>query len=174
MAFLFVSISLFANGQGISAINIANIYTSQIGVREATGRNDGKTVETYLASVNRVKGDAWCAAFVHWTLQQAGINNIPKSGWSPAWFPADKTVYKPSAGKTITPQKADVFGIYFNSMKRIAHVGFIDQWIEGQNTCITVEGNTNDAGSREGDGVYKKRRLKKQIYAASRWVNNCN
>ena len=35
---------------------------------------------------------------------------------------------------------------------------------------ITVEGNTSEAGSREGDGVYRKRRAKRTIYKASRWV----
>lgn len=42
-------------------------------------------------------------------------------------------------------------------------------WSEG-NFTITVEGNTNEAGSREGDGVYRKRRLKNQIYKISRWI----
>ena len=56
----------------------------------------------------------------------------------------------------LIPRSGDVFGLYFPDKKRIAHVGFVDQWLG--DWLITVEGNTNDPGSREGDGVYRKRR----------------
>lgn len=39
----------------------------------------------------------------------------------------------------------DVFGIYFTSKNRIAHVGFIDE--VKANHYVTLEGNTNDAGN---------------------------
>lgn len=67
------------------------------------------------------------------------------------------------------PQSGDVFGIYFPEQARIAHVGFIDQW-DG-NWLITVEGNTNYSGSREGDGVYRKRRLLSSIYKVARYIS---
>lgn len=68
----------------------------------------------------------------------------------------------------LLPQKGDVFGIYFNNVKRIAHAGFVDEW--GDKYVITVEGNTNEAGSREGDGVYRKRRPISSIYQVARWL----
>ena len=147
-------------------------YTREIGVREASGHNDGSRVEDYLASCGRQKGDAWCAAFVTWVFKQAGVE-AAVSAWSPAWFPEKNTVYARGRANNIMPQRADVFGIYFSAQGRIAHVGFVDRWEEGENSfTLTVEGNTNDAGSREGDGVYRKRRLKSQIYKVSRWVND--
>lgn len=60
-----------------------------------------------------------------------------------------------------------MFGIWFQKLGRIAHVGFIHEW--GCEWVVTVEGNTNDAGSREGDGVYMKRRINRQIYKVARW-----
>ncbi|MDP3467054.1 MAG: hypothetical protein Q8S11_01890 [Daejeonella sp.] len=66
------------------------------------------------------------------------------------------------------PTIGDVFGIYFSDKKRIAHVGFIDQW-DGT-WLITVEGNTNVSGGREGDGVYRKRRPVKSIYQVARYI----
>ncbi len=142
---------------------------SQIGVRELTGNNDGLMVETFLRSVHLNKGNAWCAAFISWVYQQCEIVN-PKSGWCPNWFPVDKVIYKISQPpiNQETPQAGDVFGIYFSNKKRIAHVGLIIEWTDKY--AVTVEGNTNDAGSREGDGVYKKKRLKRQIYAVSSWI----
>jgi hypothetical protein len=151
-----------------NAYSVREIYTREIGIKEETGRNDGARIEEYLAACGRKKGDAWCAAFVTWTFKQAGITAVV-SGWSPSWFPTANVVYTRGAKANRAPEPADVFGIYFAELKRIAHVGFIDEWNAGS-FCITVEGNTNDSGSREGDGVYRKRRLKTQIYKISRWV----
>lgn len=152
---------------------IQRTYNSQIGVYEATGKNDGPQVEEYLSSVGRKKGDAWCAAFVHWVLSRCDVNDIPFSGWSPSWF-TKNVIYKRGGKSNQTPQTGDVFGLYFLNLKRVAHVGFIDRWTDGSDYCITVEGNTSDANTgnatREGGGVYKKRRLKRQIYIVSRWV----
>jgi hypothetical protein len=142
-------------------------YNRQLGVREATGKNDGKSVEVYLNYVKLSKGNPWCAAFVCWTLGVNGIEN-PRSGYSPVLFPKAKVIYQLNIDKNGSPQKADVFGIWFANKNRIAHVGFVDVW--GPQYVITVEGNTNEAGSREGDGVYRKRRLTRQIYAVSSFI----
>ncbi|MES3016403.1 MAG: hypothetical protein V4721_01435 [Bacteroidota bacterium] len=71
--------------------------------------------------------------------------------------------------KALHPQPADIFGLYFPEKKRIAHVGFVDEWKEPW--VVTVEGNTNAAGSRDGDGVYRKRRLVRTMYQVARYVN---
>ncbi len=67
-----------------------------------------------------------------------------------------------------TPGTGDIFAIFFPDKNRIAHVGFIDQW--QTDWVITVEGNTNTEGSREGDGVYRKRRPVKSIYQVARYI----
>ena len=147
---------------------VADIYRSQIGVRELTGHNDGKMVEAYLASCHLSKGNPWCAAFVTWSYKQAGVKTVV-SGYAPNWFPKQNVVYSRQSKNNSIPGTSDVFGIWFANKKRIAHVGFIDEWLPGS-FAVTVEGNTNEAGSREGDGVYRKRRLKSQIYKVSRWI----
>jgi len=153
---------------GQNAQSVAAIYIAEIGVRELTGKNDGIRVEEYLAAAGRKKGDAWCAAFVTWVFKKAEVKAVV-SGWSPDWFPAKSAIYTRGEKSNRMPYMADVFGIYFQELGRIAHCGFVDVWEEG-NFCITVEGNTNDTGSSEGDGVYRKRRLKSQIYKVSRWL----
>lgn len=142
-----------------------------IGVREEGGANAGKMVERFLATTGLGKGYPWCAAFVATILTECQVPN-PKSAWSPAYFPTSKVIYirgsKQVHLKVNTPVKGDVFGLYFPSKGRIAHVGFIDEWTASK--VITIEGNTNEAGSREGDGVYRKRRLTRQIYQVARWT----
>ena len=68
----------------------------------------------------------------------------------------------------LIPTTGDIFGLFFPEKGRIAHVGFIDEWKDPW--VITVEGNTNVLGSREGDGVYRKRRLVRSVYKVARYV----
>jgi|SRR5690606_7264171 len=153
---------------------LQSIYTNEIGVREKTNKNDGERIGEYLAYTGLSQGYAWCAAFLSWSFKEAGFKE-PKTAWSPSLFPAKRIIWKRSGGlvkrdgKVTKPSRGDVFGIYYNSYKRIAHAGFVDEW--GDKYAITVEGNTNDGGSREGDGVYRKRRPISSIYQIANWVS---
>lgn len=138
---------------------LVRIAREEIGVREQTGHNDGERVESYLATVGLESGQPWCAAFVSWVFEQEGYAQ-PRTGWSPALFNAKVN--------TRAIQSGNVFGIWFPNLKRIAHVGLVEKR-EG-NWLINIEGNTNVMGSREGDGVYRKRRLVKYIYAFADWL----
>src|SRR5690554_619440 len=143
------------------------IYSSQVGVREATGANDGPEVEAYLATTNLDAGYAWCGSFISWVFEQAGFAQ-PNTPWTPALFPNRCTIW-PNQGKT--PQPSDVFGLYIAHLKRIGHAGFVEDW--GEHFVVTVEGNTNPAGNHDGDGVYRRRRRTKTIYRVADWVA-CN
>ncbi len=170
MLFLAFALTGFAKTD-LKRVQLDSTLASQVGVRELTGQNDGVEVEMYLASVQLSEGYPWCGAFMAWGYDQQSLRR-PKSGaWAPAWFPTSKLIYK--KGKSLNgkpPQQSDVMGIYFASKKRIAHVGHIHRWPPDQDYAITIEGNTNGAGSREGDGVYKKRRLKRHLYVAD-WIS---
>ena len=85
--------------------------------------------------------------------------------WQPAKSQRQPTISNP---KFLVPTTGDVFGLYFPEKRRIAHTGFIDQW-DGT-WLISVEGNTNVSGSREGDGVYRKRRLVRSVYKVARYI----
>ncbi|WP_241507313.1 CHAP domain-containing protein [Aquimarina sediminis] len=123
----------------------------------------------YLASVDLKPGHAYCAAFVSWCYQNAGVV-APESGWVPSYALKRKRIYHRGKYQLKTPQKSDVFMIWYHSLNRPAHIGFVDQW--GSTWIVTVEGNTNDNGSRDGNGVYRKRRLTKQIWAVSDFVSS--
>ena len=135
------------------------IASQEIGVIEATGNNDGERVSAYLASVHLKKGQPWCAAFVSWVFMQGGYS-LPRTAWSPDLFTARVKT------KQILP--ANVMGIWFPKLNRIAHVGLEER--QQGNWLILIEGNTNVAGSREGDGVYRKRRLVKSIATHADWL----
>jgi hypothetical protein len=147
---------------------VVRIAESQLSVREASGNNDGAQVQAFLATTGLKGNYPWCAAFLSWTFIQADIK-APRSAYSPDWFRTN-VVYRQHK-PTITPfksQPAQVFGLYFESKKRVAHVGMIVS--ETRLSYATIEGNTNAQGSREGDGVYRKIRNKRTIYIISDYI----
>lgn len=139
--------------------NLIKVASQEVGVRERTGDNDGKRVEEYLAAVHLKRGNPYCAAFISWVYMQEGFAR-PSSGWSPDLVPVHRLC------STALP--ANIFGIYFPELGRVAHVGMIEtvqhDWL------VTIEANTNVAGSREGEGVYRKRRHLKTIYRMADWI----
>lgn len=147
-----------------SRTRIIRIASAEIGVREATGNNDGKRVEEYLRYTALGKGHAWCAAFISWCYGQAGISQ-PRNPWSPALFPNSRTYCRGDACRRPNTvaliNSADVFGIYGQSAKRINHVGLVKD-IQGQ-YVVTIEGNSNDR-------VESRRRHLSTIYALSNWL----
>lgn len=139
---------------------IVDIAVGEIGIREATGSNDGTRVEEYLVYTDLGKGHAWCAAFVSWCYSQAG-HLVPRNAWSPALFPiARRYTEQQILEGSIRP--ADLFAIYNQRRGRINHVGIIRK-IEG-NWLLTVEGNV-------ADRVLSKRRHLLTIHAFSNWLN---
>ncbi len=147
---------------------LIEVAESQVGVKEATGKNDGKEVRKYLRLVGLQEGNPYCAAGMSWCHEQLSIPN-PLSAWSPAWFQAN-LVYV-AKQKRIIPfesRKGQVFGIYYDHLQRIGHVGMITG--ETLLHYQTIEFNTSGAGSREGDGVYRKIRKKETIAKISDYV----
>lgn len=130
----------------------------EIGVRESHVPNGGKRVLEYLHYTGISKPEKWCAAWVSFVFGQAGFD-APKTAWSPSLFPASRTVSKAGPGM--------ILGIYYPSLKRIAHCGIIE---EVKNDWVySIEANTNIAGSREGDGVYRRKRHVRSIYRFADW-----
>lgn len=147
---------------------VVSIAESQLHVRELSGRNDGPQVQAFLATTGLKGNYPWCAAFLSWTFLEANIK-APRSAYSPDWFKSN-VVYRQRTS-TITPfvsKPAQVFGLYFESKGRVAHVGMITA--ETRLSYSTIEGNTNGDGSREGDGVYRRIRNKKTIYVISDFI----
>lgn len=150
---------------------LIQVYKSQIGVREASGRNDGAAVEMYLKSVGLGKGYAWCAAFVKWCLKPFNVDGYTKiTGAAASLNVTSKHVYfKRQYAAEILP--GDVFTLWYARLGRIGHTGFTNGWSNRASGMIyTVEGNTNGGGSRDGDGVYLRIRNVGSIYSINRWL----
>lgn len=165
------------------------VAASLLDVREATGHNDGYAVEVMLRAVEMPPGLSWCGAYVYTAMTVAGVElpgEARRYAWAPTWV-ASRVVWPspPGSFSALTPgpspkergahsdsavRPGDVFGIYYHSLRRVGHVGLVRDWQGSSRFLLTLEGNTNDGLSRDGDGVYSKRRLKTQIYRVSRWT----
>lgn len=142
---------------GIAALQTAQ---SQLGVTEKPkGSNAGPEVEIYLKSVGLGKGYSWCMAFVFWSVLQASVklkvtNPLKKTGGVLAQFNACKHLI------VKTPMPGYIFIMDFGH--GVGHTGFVSQVFKN-GTIETIEGNTNDDGSREGYEVAKRIRKVSQI-----------
>ena len=134
-----------------------DIARGEVGVREV-GRNRGQRVEEYQKAVGLLPGDPWCAAFVCWAFVRAAEEMgepcpIPKGGAvNKLWRRA------PEDMRRMGPAPGYVFIRYSNPANpySLGHTGIVESIsFEG---IWTIEGNTDDGGSREGDGVYRRLR----------------
>jgi hypothetical protein len=64
----------------------------------------------------------------------------------------------------------DVFSVWNKYIKRIGHVGIVEQVLPSGKFIVTIEGNTNGRGSRDGGGVCRLTRPIKQIHSFARWA----
>lgn len=147
----------------------ASTAESQEGKRE-TGNNGGAAVRKYQASTWYAPGPwPWCAAFVCWCFQKAQQSSpmvIQRPTTPGAWDfenwarKAGAELIKPASKTKV--RRGDIVIFTFS------HIG-IAVGNESRGYVETVEGNTNRAGSREGDGVYRKKRPKKKIRSIIRF-----
>lgn len=150
--------------------HLAKTYCSYIGVTEATGHNDGRQVNQFQAATGNHTGDAWCASFVAYCLNKCGIQRIG-NGMARSWFNKDHITWRRDVNglKKFSAQRGDNGGLYFPAHKSIAHIFFIHDIKDDK--VITVEGNTNNQLSREGNGCWQCIRKIKTIYAVSNWID---
>lgn len=128
------------------------IAQSQLGIKEIPlGSNAGPDVEKYLKRVGLGKGYPWCMAFAYWCVDEAAKklvvpNPLLKTGGVIAQLNAQK------AKVVKVPQAGDLFIIEFSGGN--GHIGFVLE-VKGDR-ILTIEGNSNDDGSREGYEVCHK------------------
>lgn len=148
------------------------IAISQIGQKEAPGnKNTGVMVDKYLAAVGLNPGYPWCQAFVNWCYEQAALQlGVPEpvpntGGVLECWrrvAPQQKIVRAVLLANHDLIQPGDQ-GIMKLGTKGAGHTFLIVRTERRSGAGLilhTIEGNTNEAGEREGYKVaYKERRL---------------
>lgn len=140
-----------------SAILIAR---SQIGYREGrTGAryNNDQKYSDQLPGFAWSDKQPWCATFVQWLYWQTGVS-VP-SGARSASCANSCAAYKKAGRFTEYPV---VGAQIFFGPRGGTHTGIVERY---DGTYVyTIEGNTNTNGSPEGNGIYRKRRVRRDVY----------
>lgn len=131
-----------SSGAGLGALQAAQ---SQVGVREATGNNDGLPAQRY----SNGRREPWCANFVAWTFRQAGTP-LPGNQRSLASVQyMEDQMKRTGQFHRGTPQPGDI--IFFGNRGGSdrgggRHVGIVERVENGK--VYTIEGNSSNAVRR--------------------------
>ncbi len=143
------------------AIEAMLVAVSQVGQQEVPrNSNRGPMVDQYLAAVGLKPGYAWCQAFVNWCYEQGAKRlGVPEpvvntAGVLDCWNRTKPELKKNRAwvvnnAGLLLP--GDQFMMKIGT-KGAGHTGLVLDVVPNNkgSVMVTIEGNTNDEGSREG------------------------
>ena len=133
---------------------------------EPKGSNTGSVVNQYLSSVGLKPGLPWCAAFVYYIFDQVtkriGTQNpLPKTGGvMNLWDKSDRNLRIDVRDAKANPSLIKPGQIFIMSRpgKGLGHTGIVISVDPAKREFVSMEGNTNDQQSGEGDRVGVNRR----------------
>lgn len=143
-----------------TAGDVIRVAKSQVGYHEGYSGGHWNNNQKYSAAVPGLEWSnyqAWCATFCAWVFQEAGM---PKGSYPVTascalgvswWKKENRFSEYPAIGAQV------FFGPGGGS-----HTGLV--YAYDATYIYTVEGNTNSSGSAEGDGVYLKKRSRRDSY----------
>lgn len=140
-----------------SAVFVAK---SQLDYQEGRSAGTWNNIQKYskqLPSFRWSDGQPWCLVFVQWCLFQTGIEVPP--GARSASCRASCAAFKKAERFTEWPVTG---AIVFYGVGGRTHAGLVTGWDD--QFVYTVEGNTNTSGGPEGNGVYAKKRARRDDY----------
>jgi len=143
------------------------VAQSQIGITEVPpGSNRGPQIDAVLKSVGLGPGYAWCAAFAYWCFGQAARqlsvpNPCPRSAgvlnmWALAGYAESGLQRIPTSQARQNPTVIKPGMLFLMQFSTTAgHLGLVES-VNAKGQLITIEGNSNVAGSREGTAVLRQ------------------
>lgn len=160
------------------AKEIVRIASVEIGVEEVNGTNCGPRVDEYKAAtwLDPKKGWPWCAAFIDWVVREALISTgiketktFKRPRTAGAWDLENWSLAQDNSTWTKKPHNNDIIAGDIVVFK-FSHVGFAVSKPDKNGYVLTIEGNTDSSGSREGGGVYRKKRHVSKIRSRIRFT----
>lgn len=140
--------------------SVLKLADSQVGYHEGRTGTHWNNVQKYSEQVKGLAwsdGQPWCCVFANWCFTQAGVA-VP-AGAITASCAAGVAAYKKAHRFTEWPI---IGGQVFYGAGGGSHTGIV---LKYDDTYVwAIEGNTNTSGSAEGDGVYVKKRTRRDPY----------
>ncbi len=157
---------------------IVKIATAEIGVEEINGTNCGPRVNEYKAAtwLPSTESWPWCAAFVCWVVREAlrstgtkETKTFNRPMTAGAWDFERWSLKQDGSTNTKKPHRGDIAPGDIVVFK-FSHIGFAISKPDVNGFVVTIEGNTDGQGSREGGAVLRKRRHVSQIRSRIRFT----
>ena len=166
---LFLLLMLPIIGFNQNRDRLKKVYTSQVGIKEV-GNNRGDDIFRYQKAAGVKSGMPWCGSFVYTCFLDAGFKpDVKNPAQAASWFiDKNKIIIIRGEIKKRRALPGDVIGISYSANK-IGHVGFYDS--ETDKFYTTVEGNTRGDKSDPGEGVYRLKRIKRQVLYISNYID---
>ena len=144
-----------------TADKITQTARAEIGYHEGRDKNGNWTNhEKYAPQVPGLEwaqGQPWCGVFVAWVARRAGVADLYPPASVAASCDAAGAWWKKQGRWSAYP--AIGAQVFFGSPSDLTHTGIVtrydDTWV------WSVEGNTNQNGSAQGDGVYENKRARR-------------
>jgi hypothetical protein len=136
----------------VNAHDVIRILESQVGYHEGYSNghwNNDQKFSDEVPGLEWSDRQAWCDTFVVWGAHKAGDKNIV-----PVYAGCALSVATYKQWKRFSFYPATGAQVFFGTGGS-KHTGLVTRW--DRDWIWTVEGNTNDSGSAEGDGVYEKK-----------------
>ena len=154
-------------------IVVTALALEALGVRE-NGKNAGEVVSKILTRAGGKPGMPWCMAYVDFCYEEACKRLGKKPNLNPGLSCSDFVSRCIPRGIVFTDATSAQPGDFMvlaskpGSAKPYKHIGIVILPVDRDGYIHTVEGNTNVAGSHEGDGIYRTRRAvtTKAVYIA--------
>ena len=154
---------------------MVQLAREEIGVSEVDGSNCGPRVDEYKAAtwLDADKGWPWCAAFICWLVREAIEGEdvkFKRPRTAGAWDFENWAKQQSANGVELRkPTNEDIKAgdiVVFT----FSHIGLAVKDADSSGYVVTIEGNTNGAGSREGGSVLEKKRHVSKIRSRIRIV----
>lgn len=150
-ALLFIIWALWNGGRiwaGPIEDRLLATFRPLVGVHEKPmGSNRGPEVDAYNRAAATALGSPWCASVAHWGYVKHGLP--ARGAYSPSWHSKARVIPRDRA------QPGDIGLIWFPAKGRYAHTIACIEAVRVRAgrvfEVVTLEGNTNAQGSREGD-----------------------
>ena len=160
---------------GSVAEKMVSLAREEIGVSEVDGSNCGPRVDEYKAAtwLDADKGWPWCAAFICWLVREAIEGEdvkFKRPRTAGAWDFENWAKQQSANGVELRkPTNEDIKAgdiVVFT----FSHIGLAVKDADSSGYVVTIEGNTNGAGGREGGSVLEKKRHVSKIRSRIRIV----
>ncbi len=133
---------------------------SYAGIRETTP-NDSDMIRKFQSVIGVAQQESWCLSFVQYCVEKVDRLYFcvdPNHNQS-TLMPTEHclTLWRFSPERRKSEPCPGLIAIWQHGDTAAGHAGIVE--MKTKDGFYSMEGNSNEAGSREGDGVYRKKRL---------------